>query len=309
MGTVLIQRGHVPRTRGATGTYREQEFARRCSEFMEALLRARGHTVRLLDADAAVPAGGDCFVALHTDSGNAKVAGHGQSSSRGASVGYPDAAGGRYAAAWKAAHKARGYDGGFLPDNYTDGLRYYYGCRRSSARHRFIAEHGVTPNARDELLLLENPGPERWALAHVDAIGAVIGHPSTPKSPGGTMVDNITNAAIDPATGGIAAVGADGGVFTFQGARFHGSLPGLGVRPNGPIVAIVYTPDGGGYWLVGADGGIFAFGNAPEVATYGPLADEYRAGTVRVVDGDRTPEGNLLLTSNKLGSFYELVRA
>ena len=53
--------------------------------------------------------------------------------------------------------------------------------------------------------------------------------------------------------------GADGGVFSFGEAKFHGSMGG---RPlNQPIVAIAATPDGGGYWLVASDGGVFSFGD------------------------------------------------
>ena len=59
---------------------------------------------------------------------------------------------------------------------------------------------------------------------------------------------------------GYNLVGADGGVFGFGDATFHGSLGGQHL--NGPIVGSATTPDGGGYWLVGSDGGVFAFGDA-----------------------------------------------
>jgi hypothetical protein len=53
---------------------------------------------------------------------------------------------------------------------------------------------------------------------------------------------------------------ADGGVFAFPNAMFHGSMGGQ--RLNAPIVGMAPTPGGGGYWLVASDGGIFTFGNA-----------------------------------------------
>ena len=53
---------------------------------------------------------------------------------------------------------------------------------------------------------------------------------------------------------------ADGGIFAFGDAGYHGSTGGLHL--NAPIVGIAATPDGKGYWLVAADGGIFAFGDA-----------------------------------------------
>ncbi|MHB1777035.1 MAG: SpoIID/LytB domain-containing protein [Acidimicrobiales bacterium] len=106
-------------------------------------------------------------------------------------------------------------------------------------------------------------------------------------------------------SGGVAGYwlsAADGGVFSFGDAQFHGSMGGqplnqpmvgmastadhagywqvaadggvfsfgdaqfhgsMGGKPlNQPIVGMAPTPDGGGYWLVAADGGIFAFGDA-----------------------------------------------
>jgi hypothetical protein len=68
--------------------------------------------------------------------------------------------------------------------------------------------------------------------------------------------------ATTPDGGGYWLVGADGGVFAFGDAVFHGSLPASGTSPARPIVGMATTPDGGGYWLVGADGGVFAFGDA-----------------------------------------------
>ena len=69
--------------------------------------------------------------------------------------------------------------------------------------------------------------------------------------------------AVTPDGGGYWLVGADGGVFSFGDAVYHGSLPALGVTPVDPLVGIAATEDGGGYWLTGADGGLFSFGDAP----------------------------------------------
>lgn len=72
----------------------------------------------------------------------------------------------------------------------------------------------------------------------------------------------IVGMAVDAAStqGGYWLVGADGGIFSFGGAGFHGSMGGTSL--NKPIVGIAATPDGGGYWLVASDGGIFSFGDA-----------------------------------------------
>jgi SpoIID/LytB domain protein len=51
-------------------------------------------------------------------------------------------------------------------------------------------------------------------------------------------------------------VARDGGVFSFGGAQFHGSLPGIGVKT--PARDITEGP-GGGYWILGEDGGVFSF--------------------------------------------------
>lgn len=55
---------------------------------------------------------------------------------------------------------------------------------------------------------------------------------------------------------------ADGGVFAYGDAQFHGSLPQLSIKPVQPIVGAWVTSTDGGYWLLGADGGIFSFGDA-----------------------------------------------
>jgi hypothetical protein len=91
------------------------------------------------------------------------------------------------------------------------------------------------------------------------------------------LTSSTTTSATAPvvatgsmAKGGYELAGADGGVFNFGSAQFHGNtysdgLTGLtGAHPlAAPIVGIAATPNGQGYWLVGADGGVFNFGDAP----------------------------------------------
>jgi hypothetical protein len=55
-------------------------------------------------------------------------------------------------------------------------------------------------------------------------------------------------------------VGADGGIFTFGSAVFHGSTGSLKLQR--PVVGITPTGNDEGYWLAATDGGVFAFGNA-----------------------------------------------
>jgi hypothetical protein len=62
---------------------------------------------------------------------------------------------------------------------------------------------------------------------------------------------------------GYDLVGSDGGVFVFdapgQVGGFFGSLPGIHVTPNKPVVGMVPTVTDSGYFLVAQDGGVFAF--------------------------------------------------
>jgi len=69
--------------------------------------------------------------------------------------------------------------------------------------------------------------------------------------------------------GGYHLVAADGGVFSYGDAGFHGSAGSLHL--NQPIVGMAATPDGGGYWLVAADGGVFSYGDAAFHGSSGSL--------------------------------------
>ena len=70
----------------------------------------------------------------------------------------------------------------------------------------------------------------------------------------------IVGMASTPDGKGYWLVAADGGIFTFGDAGFHGSTGNINL--NKPIVGMASTPDGQGYWLVASDGGIFTFGDA-----------------------------------------------
>ena len=59
----------------------------------------------------------------------------------------------------------------------------------------------------------------------------------------------------------------DGGVFSFGGAEFRGSLPGIGVRTAARDIT---EGPGGGYWILGEDGGVFSF----DVPFYGSMGGQ-----------------------------------
>lgn len=236
MAHIVIQMGHVPRTSGATGTYREQEFNKAIGPALRDALAARGHQVSLIGADESVPQPANVFVALHTDGNTNK-------SIKGASVGYPDAAGGKLAAAWKRAHQRHGYPSGFHADNYTKNLRYYYGFGKSSAQYRFLAEHGTTTNPDDEAWLFSHLTD--CVMAHVDAIGEVVGHPQTPVrtprmnltlAPGVSIVDYVKHP-----DGGIAQLLSDGGVWCFD-CPFMGNVFGKDYFKGKKATAIELNP-------------------------------------------------------------------
>ena len=69
---------------------------------------------------------------------------------------------------------------------------------------------------------------------------------------------------------GYWLVAADGGMFTFGDAKFHGSMGGQPLLA--PIITILPTTSGRGYWLVGLNGDVFNFGDARFFGSAGGLA-------------------------------------
>lgn len=64
--------------------------------------------------------------------------------------------------------------------------------------------------------------------------------------------------------GGYYLVGADGGVFTYDGAPFYGSTGA--VKLDAPVNKMIVSPTGLGYWLIADDYGVFSFGDAKVLA-------------------------------------------
>jgi hypothetical protein len=85
-----------------------------------------------------------------------------------------------------------------------------------------------------------------------------------------SLVTRHSFVGVAPARGGgYWLAGADGGVFTGGGARFHGSAGALPLAK--PIVGIAATRSGRGYWLVASDGGVFSYGDARFFGSTGNL--------------------------------------
>ena len=172
----VVQAGHVPRTRGATGSQgvlgSEQAFTLKTATHIQKWLTLRGWTCEMIGADDDIP-DSTVFVAIHHD-------GSRNTSARGPSVGYPidppDASGtpASKAAAqvWKRVY-GKAYPGPtFRPDNYTRGLRGYYAFRKSTARIKLCLEHGFGTNPEDARFMWSDAGQD----AAVDAVEAVLGH-------------------------------------------------------------------------------------------------------------------------------------
>ena len=88
----------------------------------------------------------------------------------------------------------------------------------------------------------------------------------------GHLNSPIVAMAATPDAKGYWNVAADGGMFSFGNAGFHGSMGGRPLARS--VVGMAPTPSGNGYWEVASDGGLFAFGDAGFYGSMGgqPLA-------------------------------------
>jgi hypothetical protein len=93
---------------------------------------------------------------------------------------------------------------------------------------------------------LANGTSYTFTVAANNTVGA--GQPSLPSN------------SVTPRAPGYWEVAQDGGMFTFGGLGFYGSMGGSHI--NQAVVGMVAAPDGQGYWEVAQDGGVFTFGDA-----------------------------------------------
>ena len=85
-------------------------------------------------------------------------------------------------------------------------------------------------------------------------------------SPDATPQSRLVGVAGLP-NGGYWVANSTGGVFTYGGAQFLGSVGNRALAS--PIVGMAARPQGDGYWLVAADGGVFSFGAAGFLGSMG----------------------------------------
>ena len=158
---VIVQAGHEGRRRnsgtgttpsvGTSGRFSaEYLLTPKVANQVQALLAAAGVDVTRVGGVLPAKDTYDLAVFLHFD-------GSGTKCSSGASVGYPSSTPASTVAAWK-----RVYDPSFpfkwMPDNFTAGLRGYYGYGRVDAPHKLLIEFGE----------LTCPEQEAWLLAKVN---------------------------------------------------------------------------------------------------------------------------------------------
>jgi murein DD-endopeptidase MepM/ murein hydrolase activator NlpD len=97
--------------------------------------------------------------------------------------------------------------------------------------------------------------------------------------------DNPVAKPSIKAAPGYWSTTADGSVYAFGGAPYHG---GMGGQPLAkPVIGMTTTSDGGGYWQLASDGGIFSFGNARFFGSTGAMRLNQP-----VVGMAATPSGN-----------------
>jgi hypothetical protein len=84
------------------------------------------------------------------------------------------------------------------------------------------------------------------------------------------MAGTPASSAVDAGDDGYWLVAADGGIFAFGDATFHGSMGGQPL--NSPIVGMAATTTNDGYWLSTAQGCVSNFGAAPDLG--GPCGED-----------------------------------
>jgi len=144
---------------------------------------------------------------------------------------------------------------------------------------------GTRPNGTGVVQHWQARAPAGGGTATLGAIGWPTFHHDARRTGNLVPPSAVQDLCANAGNQGYWFVANDGGVFSFCGARFHGS--GAGVT-SASVVGMAPSATGGGYWLASADGGVLAFGDAP-------FEGSASAGGIQlarpVVGMGRTPSG------------------
>jgi len=200
VATIALQIGHAYRTKGATGTYREQEGNSGIVHLLAEMLSIAGHQVEILHADppGRVYPEADCFIAFHFD-------GSLDPRATSASAFYPSWWGServfdrqlttQFIDQWKVNHQNHaGYPNGFRQNNYVGWVgESFYAWRPD----RVLGGLGVKPGTKVVVLVEQmfatNPVDDLWfwgndamasvAEAHAITINEIFGGEMAPLPP------------------------------------------------------------------------------------------------------------------------------
>ena len=152
---IIIQMGHVGRTKGATGTAGEQTFNKALGDEIEKLLKGGPLNYRIMGADnwtTPKPNKATVFFSLHAD-------GSTNTSARGFSMGFKPGTNEVFkeyiAKAYKELCKFNR-----RRDNYTQGMVKYYSWKHIDCQYTALIEHGF----------MTNPIERAWMTSHIKEI-------------------------------------------------------------------------------------------------------------------------------------------
>jgi len=155
-------------------------------------------------------------------------------------------------------------DAGFYGSTYSDGLSGLGGAHPLRSPIVGIAS---TPDGKGYWLVAKDGFV--YSFGDADYYGDIYSDGLTGLSGPHPLSAPIVGIAATPDGQGYWLVGADGGVFNFGNAQFHGStysdgMTGLGgAHPlQSAVVAIASTQDGLGYRVVTKSGMVYDFGSA-----------------------------------------------
>jgi hypothetical protein len=185
-----------------------------------------------------------------------------------------------------------GGDGGI----FSYGSAAFFGSTGSFHLQRPVV--GISPmsDRRGYLMVATDGGMFAFGDARFE--GSLPGLGIRPAGSGGPhALDAPVDAMVPSGDGrGYLLVAADGGVFAFGDASFHGSCPQIG-GCAGRVVAVV--PDAGerGYWIVTSTGQVHPFGNAAALGQPGSTPTP-------VTGAAATPSGNGFYVVDAGGNVY-----